>query len=224
MRIVALLVLALLLPTAAGYALVASVRVSRRMAESRRTADAARASRPPGGQPAAAAGRARGDRVQPGGAGQELPRPGACAAPTWTPCATPAPGWASARRQAATGPARPTSTGPRRRCASTASTCERPPRTDAGQPGTGRHRTQPQPSATASTGRRHARPAGPPPRRERVPGPDGQPGISRPRRRRAPPGPGSGPTPGRTRASAAGPPTAPRSRPRGSWSPRPAGP
>ncbi|MGH3393736.1 MAG: hypothetical protein ACRDPO_03510 [Streptosporangiaceae bacterium] len=36
MRIVALLVLALLLPTAAGYALVASVRVSRRMAESRR--------------------------------------------------------------------------------------------------------------------------------------------------------------------------------------------
>jgi hypothetical protein len=36
MRIVALLVLALLLPTVAGYALVASVRVSRRMAESRR--------------------------------------------------------------------------------------------------------------------------------------------------------------------------------------------
>ena len=35
MRIVALLILALLLPTAAGYALVASVRVSRRMAESR---------------------------------------------------------------------------------------------------------------------------------------------------------------------------------------------
>jgi hypothetical protein len=36
MRIVALLILALLLPTAAGYALVALVRVSRRMAESRR--------------------------------------------------------------------------------------------------------------------------------------------------------------------------------------------
>ena len=36
MRIVALVLLALLLPTAAGYALVASVRVSRRMAESRR--------------------------------------------------------------------------------------------------------------------------------------------------------------------------------------------
>lgn len=36
MRIVALVLLALLLPTAAGYALVASVRVSRRVAESRR--------------------------------------------------------------------------------------------------------------------------------------------------------------------------------------------
>jgi hypothetical protein len=36
MRTVALLILALLLPTAAGYALVASVRVSRRLAESRR--------------------------------------------------------------------------------------------------------------------------------------------------------------------------------------------
>lgn len=36
MRIVALLILALLLPTAAGYALVAAIRVSRRVAESRR--------------------------------------------------------------------------------------------------------------------------------------------------------------------------------------------
>lgn len=36
MRIAALLILALLLPTAAGYALVAAFRVSRRVAESRR--------------------------------------------------------------------------------------------------------------------------------------------------------------------------------------------
>jgi hypothetical protein len=36
MRTVALVLLALLLPTAAGYALVAAVRVSRRVAESRR--------------------------------------------------------------------------------------------------------------------------------------------------------------------------------------------
>jgi hypothetical protein len=36
MRIVALLILALLLPTAAGYALVAAIRVSRRVTESRR--------------------------------------------------------------------------------------------------------------------------------------------------------------------------------------------